>query len=204
MRAFDFQTGASFTGDFLDVSKNTIVDNSGGSITIPINPASSNNGGDTSGWFPNITGTVYAADRATDLEVKTVKVLVNGVDNGFTDDTDTDGKYDISGVSSNAGDVITVFIEGEAENGAHVTISNGTGMSLDIYEDHFIVGSKDGSTINNDELYTGGDLAGGDLGPYADLTPLYDVSGALNGNFKHFNGNHSLCFRNRRVRTRCW
>ena len=178
----DFQSGATFTGDFLAVSENTAVDNSGGSLTFPLNPASSTNDGLTTGWFPDITGTIYDGDPANGgLAITSgldVGLLIDGTDSGLTATSDVNGDFLISGVTSASGQVMTVFISGETENAAQVTLSNGSGFAADLYQDMLLVGSKSGTAITNDELYEGGDFGGAAL---ADITALYSVDGPTNG-----------------------
>ncbi|MFZ2682270.1 MAG: hypothetical protein WAZ14_04220 [Patescibacteria group bacterium] len=62
--AFDFTGASTFTGDYLTVSDNTAIDNSS-AVTVPLNPANSEEGSNTDGWFSDIGVTVSAISGNT-------------------------------------------------------------------------------------------------------------------------------------------
>ena len=165
----DFQGTSTFSGDFLDILDSTVTDNSSG-ITLPINPADSVDGGNTSGWFAGISGTVYTDEGSTTItDGRTVNVLVNGVSVGT--DTTSSGAYSVTGISLSAADIITVYIDGAAEDGVMVTRSDGDNMTdADVYQDRLIVRSEDATAISNTNLDTGND---GD----ADITAIFADGG---------------------------
>jgi hypothetical protein len=122
MTYFDFTGTSSFaaTRDFLDIKDNTLLDNSS-NITLSISPASSIDSGNTIGWFPVISGTVYTDEGITNIGAgKTVKLLINGTA-GVTTTTNASGQYTFSNPSATAAQIITVFIDGATEDGATVT-----------------------------------------------------------------------------------
>jgi hypothetical protein len=61
---FNFTGSSTFSGDFLTITDNTATDNSSG-VTLPLNPASSANGGNTVGWFTASGVTVSAISGNT-------------------------------------------------------------------------------------------------------------------------------------------
>ena len=99
---------------------------------------------------PGVSGTVYTDEGVTNIGAgKTVTLLINGAlaDCGggagsCTDDTDTSGEYLIEGTDVTAlvgGEVLTVFIDGETENGVTVTVADDNTMfGMDIYQDYLI------------------------------------------------------------------
>jgi hypothetical protein len=158
----------SSSGDFLDVTDNAILDNSSVE-TIPLNPLNSIDGGNTTNWFgSSITGTVYIDEGVTNIGAgKTIRVLSNGVQVA-TATTDVNGAYaaSVSPVIA-SGAIITVHIDGAAEDGVTVTNSNGADITgLNIYVDHVIVRNENGTALTLANLNTAND---GD----ADITALY-------------------------------
>jgi hypothetical protein len=168
-RSITFTGSSTFTGDFLDITDSTVVDTSSG-VTVPINPTSSIDGGNTTDWFTTthtISGTVYTDQGVTNIGAgKTIRVLVNGT-GAITGTTNASGQYSISVPLTSAGDVITAHIDGATEDGATITRTAGADITgFDIYQDRIIVRNESVSAISIANLNTGND---GD----ADLITLY-------------------------------
>jgi hypothetical protein len=74
----NFTGSSTFSGDFLTVTDNDVTDNSSG-ISVPLNPASSTNGGNTTNWFSNAGVTVSAISGNTTeaLGTATFTVVLN-------------------------------------------------------------------------------------------------------------------------------
>ena len=189
-RSFTFSGTSTFAGDYLDITDNAVIDSSTG-ITVPIRPANSINGGNTSNWFINVTGTVYTDTGVTPIgSGKTVRLLINGTDSGLSGDTDGSGVYSISGSAVDSlvdGDVLTLFIDDETENGVMVTRYATTTIPTDfnIYQDTLIIRTEEATSTNNINL----DVANnGDFGVSTDdITSIYEVTGGayISGVGKH-------------------
>jgi hypothetical protein len=104
----------------------------------------------------DISGTVYTDEGVTNIGAgKTVNVLVNGVTVG-NDDTDASGNYSVTGVVAD-GDIVTVFIDGETEDGVTFAMNDGANMTgLNIYQDHAMVLDAD-DTLTMANINTGND-----------------------------------------------
>jgi hypothetical protein len=103
-----------------------------------------------------ISGTVYTGDPAEGAGTmgitRTVRIKVNGAGD-FTDTTDGSGEYSIDVGATAAGDILTVFIDDETEDGATVTLASGSDISdLDIYQNHIIVRSDNGSQLRIEHI----------------------------------------------------
>ncbi|MBZ0166957.1 MAG: hypothetical protein K8I00_09125, partial [Candidatus Omnitrophica bacterium] len=105
---------------------------------------------------------------------RTVAVSINGGAIVDTDDTDGSGNYSISGMDIDAGDVITVFIDGEAEKAVVVTRGSGLDMTINLYEDYLITRADDGGALTNANLDTANNVGGGGD---ADINAIYTMSG---------------------------
>ncbi|MDO8529971.1 MAG: hypothetical protein Q7S10_00980, partial [bacterium] len=90
--------------------------------------ANSTNVSGNTGWTftaPGVTigGTVYTDAGTTNIGAnKTVAVSVNGAAAAGTDDTDASGVYSIPSITVVAGDVLTLYLEDETEDGVTVTV----------------------------------------------------------------------------------
>ncbi|MFO0702273.1 MAG: hypothetical protein U0514_00085 [Candidatus Andersenbacteria bacterium] len=173
-------TGSSTftTAGFLDVTDSAVTDNSSG-VTVPLNPANSINGGNTSNWFGfTISGTVYTDEGVTNIGVgKTVRLLINGANSGSTNDTNGSGQYSITYndiVASGA--VLTLYLDDEAENGVTVTRFDGSVAvpSLDIYQDFLVAQHEDAGPLTTANLDTANNADPGGSGN--DITSIYDVA----------------------------
>jgi len=96
---------------------------------------------------------------------RTVSVAINGgTVSGtdlFSDDTDTNGVYEVHIPSDNlnAGDRIIAFIDGETQKGAAVTVTDGNNLTgLDIYKDSIIARHDNAGIMTNSIM---GESAGG-------------------------------------------
>jgi hypothetical protein len=138
----------------------------------------------TSGWFlaNAISGIVYEPDGVTPITSMTVRLLVNGVDSGLTADTNVSGYYEITGFTYTAGQVLTVYLDDETENGATVTVAAGVSDApvggLDIIENVLRATHESAGPVTIANLDTGN--PGTDPGTstddlavlYADVTTL--------------------------------
>lgn len=151
-----------------------------------------------SAWFDNtsldvtavvstidVSGTCDLYDQSTDCVddgANEIAVAVNGVLQGQTDAT-VDGAWTISGVTEPAdGDIVTVFINGEATASERATAvtkwntgdGNITGVAL--YQRHLTIGS----TVT-DKTFTNTDLQDYDYSASTnDVDVIYDVTDATN------------------------
>ncbi len=96
-----------------------------------------------------ICGTVYTDEGTTNIGAnKTVRIKVNGAGD-YTDETNTNGLYCNGTVAADAGDVITVFLDDETEDGTSVTKSHGGDYGdFNIYQNHIIARHDNGSNIS--------------------------------------------------------
>ncbi|MFC1749707.1 beta strand repeat-containing protein [Pseudomonadota bacterium] len=98
-----------------------------------------------------LAGTVYSGEGSGALANMTIRLVINGTDNG-TAETNPAGEYGFD-TSFVATDKILVFIDTETENGNTVTIANGSTLSgLDIYQNRLIVRHDSAGPISNANL----------------------------------------------------
>lgn len=135
--------------------------------------------GTNTGWdfVPrmDISGVVYAENRATPLESKVVRILVNGVEEGVTT-TAGDGFYELTGIPLNTGDIITVYID-EPEHAVTLTRSHSESATLtnfDLYQNHLILRADN----NGAQEYTSAnfDIASGN-GGIPEISDIYELVG---------------------------
>lgn len=102
-----------------------------------------------------ITGTVYDSDESTALGAGTDVVLsINGSSTLQSRTTDANGAYQFT-AEVDAGDVVTLFIDGSTNEGATVTVGDGNLMtSLDIYASHLILRHDNAGALTNTHLAT--------------------------------------------------
>ncbi len=165
------------TVEHITVEYSTLQD--GGVTKSPaLNPANSSESValTSPGWFPvpNISGTVFTDQGTTAYTTAdTVNVLVNGVTDGTGTINVADGTFSVNlSATPSAADIITVFVDGGAINAATVTRHDGS-VSLsgvNLYQDHLITRSEDGTALTNANLDTAHD---GD----ADLSALWADAG---------------------------
>ncbi|HXI23965.1 MAG TPA: hypothetical protein VNG71_08815, partial [Pyrinomonadaceae bacterium] len=128
------------------------------------------NGGNT------ISGTLFDANENPITTSKTIRLLQNGSNVGTTT-TDVNGDYTFNTLALAAGDRLAVFIDGQTEKGATVTLSPASDISgLNLYQNRLVVRSDNGSQITNGNLKN---AQGGTPDP--DITAVYTVdnSGVL-------------------------
>jgi CSLREA domain-containing protein len=137
--------------DFVEVTDSD-ASASIGSLKL-IDPTSSINSGNNVDWFSAITlsGIVYDGEEVSPITspAKTVRLYAGGVQQG-TAETDGTGRYTFSQVV-NTDETILLYIEGESEDGAMVTVSGGgTDLTdLHIYRDRLIVRHDNGGSMTN-------------------------------------------------------
>ncbi|MBP9668907.1 MAG: DUF2341 domain-containing protein [Candidatus Pacebacteria bacterium] len=106
-------------------------------------------------WSDGITlsGTAKQYDETTNVTSGTVAVAVNGVLQAGKTGTISAGAWSIPSVTAFAGDVITVFVDGAADNSEAValTVYDGTGdiTGMQLFEQHVSLGSQDVPTMTN-------------------------------------------------------
>jgi hypothetical protein len=178
--AFVGTSNFSTTG-FLTVTDNTATDASTG-VSLPLAPASSTDGGGTTGWFGAvISGTVYLDQGVTNVGAgKTIAVSVNG---GATVTTVTTagGAYSVSTTSLSAGDIVTVFIDNDAADGVVVFRASGAASeSIDVYGNTLLIRSEDASPVTSDNLDTANNSGDTDIDAIFTLTGA-DVLQTISG-----------------------
>ncbi len=104
-----------------------------------------------------ISGTIYTDEGTTAYNCSTnnltVAIRVNGAGTYSGTCSASNGTYSIGSVSISAGDIVTVFLDGETEKAATVTRSSNAAISgLDLYQNRLIVRDEDGSAIDNSLL----------------------------------------------------
>jgi hypothetical protein len=117
-----------------------------------------------------VSGTVYSDEGITPLANQTVTVAVNGVDTGSAE-TDGSGFYMLGGLSISNGDVVTVYLEDESADAVLVTISNGTAITANLYQDRLITRNENGAPLTTANL-DAAEVVGED-----DISNIYSVSG---------------------------
>ena len=149
------------------------------SVTNATGPASSGGGID---YLDNsgISGTVYTDEGTTNIGAgKTVRLLVNGADSGITTTTSASGFYVLTTPIYSIGDVLTVYLDDEAENGVTVTIgatANGDISGLDIYQDYLRASHENAGPLTDTHLGTADDADPGTSSD--DISSVYSFSGA--------------------------
>ncbi len=104
-----------------------------------------------------ISGTIYTDEGTTAYNCSsnnlTVAIRVNGAGTYSGTCSASDGTYSIGSVSISAGDIVTVFLDGETEKAVTVTRSSNAAISgLDLYQSRLIVRDEDGSPMENSLL----------------------------------------------------
>ena len=95
-------------------------DASAGSEIIAFDGTNTDSGSNMNWNFAgaDISGRVYTDEGSTNIGAgKTVAVSINGAAAAGTDDTDVNGDYLISTLNFLAGDILTLYIDGEPERG---------------------------------------------------------------------------------------
>ena len=135
----------------------------GGDYIYATDPSNYDSGNNDCWYFVAITvsGIVYSDEGSTGIGVnKTVTLKVNGAGscNGevCTAETTSGGNYSISSVIiDNAGDVITVFLDGESQKAVTVTRATSTSANISgfhLYQNRIIVRHEDSGPITIDDL----------------------------------------------------
>jgi hypothetical protein len=172
-------TGTSnFVGNFVDVVDSAVSDSSS-AVTLPLNPASSIDSGNTTGWFGYITGRVFSdLDGTIGLNGATVRLLVNGVDSTYTALTannaaggGTDGEFSIATGALVDNNILSFYLDNGADDGILVTrYASTSSTDYDIYVNAITVQTESTGAIDNSDLDTANN---GDT----DITSLYADGG---------------------------
>ncbi|MBU0598873.1 hypothetical protein KKF61_07885 [Patescibacteria group bacterium] len=109
----------------------------------------------------NISGVLYSDEGSTNIDCtagnKSVRLGVNGNSRGIAECTADTGAYSFTDISVNEGEIITVYIDDETEEGTTVAVSDGSTVSdMDIYQ-NWVVVRADYSTMDNGKMDTGDD-----------------------------------------------
>ncbi len=121
----------------------------------------------------SISGTVYSDEGVTILASgQTVAASINGVASG-SDDIDGSGQYTITDLEFSAGDVLTLYLDGETEKAVTVTVAPEADMTgIDLYQNNLIARCDNAScSLNNGHLQTA-------QGSDSDVTDIYSISGS--------------------------
>lgn len=159
------------TAHYVNVSNS---DASAGSEIIAFDGTNTNGGGNMNWNFvgADLSGTVYTDEGSTNIgSAKTVAVSINGAAAAGTDDTDGSGAYLIPSLNFAAGDILTLYLDGEPEQAvAVVEAKAGTNAGIDLYQDRLIVRQLNTGSITN------ADLAVADNNGDTDITAFYTMS----------------------------
>ncbi len=122
----------------------------------------------------SVSGTVYTNEGTTTMGAgKTVSVSVNGAAAAGNTTTASDGTYTISSITSVASDVLTVYLDGNTEKGATVTVGSGSNLTgIDIYQNDLITRCDNSCSLTNANLSTA------DNNGDADISSVYSVTGS--------------------------
>jgi hypothetical protein len=169
-------TGTTQNISYVDVSYS---DASPGATIFATN---SNDGGNNINWcftgttLCRVSGIVYQFDRTTPLTERTVRVAVNGVDQNTAVSDATTGAYTVENLTMTENDIITAYIEGEAEKGVTVTVAESTAnpSDVDIYQDHLSIRHQPGGSFTNANLATAA------VSGETDISDIYTVDGSNN------------------------
>ena len=155
---------ANYTLQYVDIKDS---DNISGVTIIAANDAT--NSGNNNDWAFPLVITVYSDKGVTKIgQNKSVSVSVNGgakKTNTTTADSTAlfnDGDEDHT-IAVSSGDVVTMWLDGNTEKGVTVTITNGTSLSFDIFQDYLTVQHETGSQITNTNLDTANNVSSSEL-----------------------------------------
>jgi hypothetical protein len=121
----------------------------------------------------SITGTVYSDEGTTALGSQTVRAAVNGVDTTATAESDpSTGAFTLSGVPTGSGNIVTLYLEDETADAVTVTVGSGGNLSgIDLYQNHLVIRSSNGTQITNSGLATAAVVG------ETDISNIYSVTG---------------------------
>ncbi|MEK7668965.1 MAG: hypothetical protein AAB350_00015 [Patescibacteria group bacterium] len=105
----------------------------------------------------DLSGTVYQSSGGSNIGAsKTITVYKNGSTSLGSDTTDINGAWALTGLNISSGDIINVYIDGDATyKGNTVFVSDGNNQTnVDIYGSTLIVRHDTGSNITNTNLST--------------------------------------------------
>lgn len=110
----------------------------------------------TTVYADTVAGRFYSDEGVTAMSAgMTIAVAINGFEQGATNDTDASGNFSITGLTLNAGDVLSVYVEDEVENGVLITVSDGNDLTnANLYQDHLIIRHDNGGSMTNALLAT--------------------------------------------------
>jgi hypothetical protein len=130
----------------------------------------------------NVTGTCDQYDQTTDCVddgSNQIKVAVNGTLQPGADTT-VDGSWSVGITQPNTGDIITVFIDGNADNNEAVAVTkyDGTGdiTGVVLYQRHLTIGSADNQTLTNADLASYDNSVSGDEDIFFDVSAGNDLT----------------------------
>ncbi|MCK5475338.1 MAG: hypothetical protein KAI71_02010 [Candidatus Pacebacteria bacterium] len=107
---------------------------------------------------PDFSGRIFTNEGTTGLDCttsRTVSLKVNGTgaDTVECSNSPSNGSFSFTGVSASAGDIVTVYIDGESEKAVTVTESDGNNLTgLDLYTNHVIARHDNGGVLTIDDM----------------------------------------------------
>ena len=104
----------------------------------------------------SVGGFAYSGEGSGPLTTKTVSISINGQAAAGSDTTDgTTGEYSITGLSPSAGDVLTLYLDDDAEDAVTVTVADGNAMTnIDLYQNRLITRHDNAGSLTNANLAT--------------------------------------------------
>lgn len=129
-----------------------------------------------------VSGTCDQYDQTTDCTddgSNQIRVAVNGSLQAQVDTT-VDGSWSVGITQPNTGDIITVFIDGNADNNEAVAVTkyDGTGdiTGVVLYQRHLTLGSADNQTLSNADIDAYDNSVSGDEDIFFDVSAGDDLT----------------------------
>lgn len=145
----------------LNISNTTISAVNDSTVTIPINPPDSVDGGTTMGWFPLervIYGVAWLPDGSDSLEEgHEIVVAINGSE-VTTVTTDSTGEFYAEDLFFEQGDVIFLYLTGNLGASATTVLKVGNEDEftyVDIYQDYLTLDGRNEEPLNKQDLLNG-------------------------------------------------
>ncbi len=121
----------------------------------------------------SVSGTVYTNESGTTMgSGRTVAISIAGAAAAGTNDTASDGTFSITGLTISAGNVLTLYLDGETEKAVTVTVGTGSNMTgINLYQNDLATRCDNSCSLSNTNLDTAD--GNGDT----DISAIYTVSG---------------------------
>ncbi len=130
------------------------------------------NSSNNTNWSFPVQGTVYTDAGVTAIGAsRTVAVSING-SAATTGATDSSGNFSINPGTVHTGDVLTIYLQGNAEKGVTVSVNHGTSLSgFQIFQNTLVIRNDNGGSTTNANLSTA--AGNGDSG----ISAIYTIAG---------------------------